>query len=64
MLKRVYILCVMLVMTACSSPAEGHGDGVDGVAEVLVGATDTTAYMPVLPYSPTIRLCTAQRSML
>ena len=48
MLKRVYILCVMLVMAACSSPAEGHSDGVNDVAEVLVGATDTTAYMPML----------------
>lgn len=48
MLKRVYILCVMLVMAACGSPAEGHDDGVDGAAEVLVGATDTTAYMPML----------------
>ena len=48
MLKRVYIVCVMLVMAACSSPAEGHGDGVNDVAEVLVGATDTTAYMPML----------------
>lgn len=48
MLKRVYIVCVMLVMAACSSPAEGHDDGVDGVAEVLVGATDTTTYMPML----------------
>ncbi|MBO7186598.1 MAG: DUF1343 domain-containing protein [Alistipes sp.] len=48
MLKRVYILCVMLVMAACSSSAEGHGDGVNDVAEVLVGATDTTTYMPML----------------
>lgn len=48
MLKRVYILCVMLVMAACGSPAEGHDDGVNDVAEVLVGATDTTAYMPML----------------
>ena len=48
MLKRVYIVCVMLVMAACSSPAEGHDDGVNEVAEVLVGATDTTAYMPML----------------
>lgn len=48
MLKRLYILCVMLVMAACSSPAEGHDDGVNDVAEVLVGATDTTAYMPML----------------
>lgn len=48
MLKRVYILCVMLVMAACGSHAEGHGDGVNDVAEVLVGATDTTTYMPML----------------
>ena len=48
MLKRLYILCAMFIMAACSSPAEGHDDGVDGVAEVLVGATDTTTYMPML----------------
>lgn len=48
MLKRLYILCAMFIMAACGSPAEGHDDGVDGVAEVLVGATDTTTYMPML----------------
>ena len=48
MLKRLYILCAMFIMAACGSPAEGHGDGVNDVAEVLVGATDTTTYMPML----------------
>ena len=48
MLKRLYILCAMFIMAACGSPAEGHDDGVDGVADVLVGATDTTTYMPML----------------
>ena len=48
MLKRLYILCAMFIMAACGSPAEGHDDGVDDVAEVLVGATDTTTYMPML----------------
>ena len=48
MLKRLYILCAMFIMAACGSPAEGHDDGVNDVAEVLVGATDTTAYLPML----------------
>ncbi len=48
MLKRLYILCAMFIMAACGSPAEGQDDGVDGVAEVLVGATDTATYMPML----------------
>ena len=57
MFGRVYILCVVLLMMACGSRAEGHGDGavvevpevvaVESVG-VLVGATDTASYMPLL----------------
>ena len=57
MFGRVYILCVVLLMMACGSRAEGREDGavveapevvaVESVG-VLVGATDTASYMPLL----------------
>ena len=47
MRKILCILCAMTIMAACGSSVKGHGGDVV-VEDVLVGATDTTAYMPML----------------
>ena len=50
MLRRLHILFAILVLYACNNTATttDGGDGAEPVREVIVGAQDTAAYMPLL----------------
>lgn len=48
MRRRLYIVLVLLILVACSGRAAGGGVVSQAEPEVLVGATDTAAYMPHL----------------
>jgi len=48
MLRQLYILIVAIALMACSGRAAGRGVDARDEEGVLVGATDTAAYMPML----------------